>query len=527
VVKNSKSKKNWTRCRLLIIDEISMLDAGLFEKLDYIARALRCSPDRPYGGIQLLLSGDFFQLPPVAPKGKPNKFCFQSPLWQEMFGPENMIELKKIFRQEEAEFVQLLSEVRFNKLSANTLVKLGELQRPLDCPNGIISTKLYSTNIDVDTVNQRFLKELPGEEVVLSAKDHPPESNLDKVFMAQKNLVLKVNAQVMLIKNLDSKLVNGSRGIVESFGPEVDDYGKEVPGSRLMPVVRFLSGETRRIAVADWKVLTGTGAVQATRIQVPLKLAWAVTIHKSQGLTIDHLEVDLGGVFEFGQAYVALSRARRLQGLRVLSFNRMKIRSSPDVIAFYEQLNASAATATTTAKAAVTSTSSSSLTSPSASKNENQPNSKKRVLPSSILQASTSAPTSSWKPSSITAPAPAPPRSKPTPYYAPSASSSAARDSKAIHSALGADLPSSFLSSFSKKPLAPPPIWKPVTTPLRPPAPPAVQFKGLPVPKPKAAKLPLNFGAVEGGGFVTASNLLFGADYAKTVVSPSSPPKDE
>lgn len=325
-VKRAKAKRNWLHCRRLIVDEVSMLDPILFGKLDYIGRHMRRSLDRPFGGIQLVLCGDFFQLPPVS-RGGSAGLCFESKLWQEIFNDTNMVELRKVFRQEEEEFVSILREVRFNCLSDDSLARLESLQRPLDCSNDIIPTKLYSTNMDVDSVNERFLRELPGDPITFTAKDFPPDQT-DELFMAQHQLVLKVKAQVMLIKNLDSTLVNGSRGVV-----------KELLPSKNTVVVQFLNGEVRAITPAEWTKATAVGATTlAKRVQVPLKLAWAVTIHKSQGLTIDHLEVDLAGVFECGQAYVALSRARRLEGLRVLSLNPARIKSHPRVIEFYRHL---------------------------------------------------------------------------------------------------------------------------------------------------------------------------------------------
>ena len=317
----------WRQCTTLIIDEVSMLSRELFEKLDEVARILRGSP-RPFGGIQLVLSGDFFQLPPVSqdPEGSGAQFCFESPVWKDAVPVQ--IELTHVFRQKDAAFVALLKEVRTGKLSVGTVETLSSLDRALPVCDGVIATRLFPMNAQVDLINTQNLQGIPGEVFLYEAEDYVKDEEhrglLEKNCLAPTQLYLKKGAQVMLLKNLgDDRHVNGSRGVVVGFHPDSK-----------MPQVRFLSGATLDLEPAVWEYETRDGDLLATRTQIPLRLAWAVTVHKSQGLTIDLLEVDLEGTFADGQAYVALSRARSMEGLRVLNFHPSQVRTHPLVHAF-------------------------------------------------------------------------------------------------------------------------------------------------------------------------------------------------
>jgi len=203
------------------------------------------------------------------------RLAFQSPMWDQLFNSSNMIELTKVFRQDEREFVNLLEEVRFGSFSKHGLGLIKSLMRPLKISQGIIPTMLYSTNVDVDTVNCQHLAELPGEELTFKAIDFPPQPpiDLDKLFIAPKHLTLKVGAQVMLLKNLEAKLVNGSRGIVERFDTVHEKKGNDLV-ERKYPFVRFLNGEGRKITMAEWTTAPGING-SFKRVQFPLKLAWA------------------------------------------------------------------------------------------------------------------------------------------------------------------------------------------------------------------------------------------------------------
>lgn len=313
-----QTRAAWRDCVVLIIDEVSMLSRALFEKLDAIGRAVR-SDARPFGGIQLVLCGDFHQLPPVG-AGADGEFCFESPMWDAAV--PHRYELTEVFRQRDAAFVALLAEVRSGVLSPDAVARLAALDRPL--PDGAVEpTRLFPTNGRVDDLNERALGRLDGETCVYNALDYARTEEARALLgacIAPPSLALKVGAQVMLVRNLDETHVNGSRGVVVRFHP-----------TSSMPVVRFLRGDELMMEPQVWEVEGDDGAVVASRTQVPLRLAWAVTIHKSQGLTIDWLDVDLEGTFACGQAYVALSRARSLEGLRVRGFHPACVRTHPSV----------------------------------------------------------------------------------------------------------------------------------------------------------------------------------------------------
>lgn len=329
LAKDMKSNKRtaWRMCTHMIIDEVSMLSRELFEKLDEIGRTIRGNP-RPFGGIQLVLAGDFYQLPPVSQEteGPSTEFCFQSPLWASAVPVQ--IELTHVFRQTDLEFVALLQEVRKGKLSAGAVEHLTALSRPLPPSGGVIATRLFPMNSQVDLVNEQKLGEIQGPVYMYEAEDYAKDveytSLLERNCLAPTHLYLKKGAQVMLLKNIgDNKHVNGSRGVVVGFNPDSN-----------MPQVRFLMGTVLELEPYTWKYETREGDILATRTQIPLRLAWAVTVHKSQGLTIDRMEVDLEGTFADGQAYVALSRARSMEGLRVLNFHPSHVRTHPMVNAF-------------------------------------------------------------------------------------------------------------------------------------------------------------------------------------------------
>jgi ATP-dependent DNA helicase PIF1 len=321
-VKNSKAAKNWRNTKLLVVDEASMMSKRLFDLLEYIGQRIRRN-EAPFGGLQLALCGDFFQLPPVSrgSAGDDSRYCFESEKWG--LAVNACIELTHVYRQRDASFLQLLNQVRFNELRPEGQKLLESLNRPLQMKEGIKPTRLYSQNKSVDDINMKELAALPGEAHQFRATDTAAcTEQLNKLTLFPEVLVLKVGAQVMLLKNLPGgQLVNGSRGVVESFA--VDNT----------PVVRWINGMTTSVSVEDSKHEVGPRTL--VRHQYPLKLCWAMTVHKSQGMSIDYLEVDLATVFEKGQAYVALSRARTLEGLRVVAFDPSRFWTDGRAVEFY------------------------------------------------------------------------------------------------------------------------------------------------------------------------------------------------
>lgn len=368
--KNKKSVTRWARTRVLIIDEISMLDGNLFDKLAKIAKMLKKSPE-PFGGIQVVITGDFFQLPPVS-RTQP-KFAFEAELWTESI--KHTFNLTKVFRQSDPRFVDMLNEMRFGTLSQRSIDEFKKLSRDLQFNDNIEPTELYPMREGVDSANRARLRALGSLQSYAAMEsgtitDPTQREKILSNFMAPKHLELAINAQVMLIKNVDETLVNGSLGRVVGFA-DPDDYAKgdsaqdasgvvgggsmnltakkgPSTGSRKpYPVVEFgmTNGTKRRVLVLPEVFKFEQPGAQpstppaASRTQLPLILAWAMSIHKSQGQTLDRVRVDLKKIFEKGQAYVALSRATSLEGLQVLNFKPGQVMAHPKVIQWSKSLS--------------------------------------------------------------------------------------------------------------------------------------------------------------------------------------------
>ncbi|TKS80059.1 ATP-dependent DNA helicase PIF1 [Collichthys lucidus] len=320
--------QHWTSCRHLIIDEVSMVEAQFFDKLESLARSVRRSTE-PFGGIQLIVCGDFLQLPPVSKGKEKARFCFQARSWRKVI--QLNMELTEVRRQTDQSFISLLQAVRVGRVTEEVTAKLMESAYHQIERDGILATRLCTHKDDVELTNENKLQQLPGSVRVFEAVDSDPAlvKNIDAHSPVSRLIQLKVGAQVMLTKNLDVArgLVNGARGVVVAFEP----------GKHGLPRVRFLCGVTEVLKPERWVFKSG-GGIHLSRQQLPLKLAWAISIHKSQGMTLDCVEISLARVFESGQAYVALSRARSLEGLRVMDFDPRVVRADPDVLVFYKRL---------------------------------------------------------------------------------------------------------------------------------------------------------------------------------------------
>lgn len=320
--------QQWKKCRHLIIDEVSMVDGQMFDKLEMVARVIRHN-DEPFGGIQLILCGDFLQLPPVTKKGEKRIFAFQSKSWQKCM--HTNLELTEVRRQSDKKFIDILQDIRLGRCCSEVADVLVETGRHHIDSDGIQATRLCTHKEDVDQINTIHLQKLQAASRVFQASDSDSglSSTFDNQFPVRSKLELKEGAQVMLTKNLDVSrgLVNGARGVVVGF--ETGQHGH--------PKVKFLCGEEIALQPERW-VLKAPGGALLSRRQLPLKLAWAISIHKSQGMSLDCVELSLSKVFESGQAYVALSRARSLQGLRVLDFTKNCVRADPDVLKFYRRM---------------------------------------------------------------------------------------------------------------------------------------------------------------------------------------------
>mmetsp|Transcript_93271 Transcript_93271/g.263693 ORF Transcript_93271/g.263693 Transcript_93271/m.263693 type:complete len:679 (+) Transcript_93271:60-2096(+) len=335
VEKSKDAIKRWQSTRVLVLDEVSMLDAHLFESLNAIARKFRNSP-LPFGGLQLIFCGDFLQLPPVQAKGERQRlFCFQAKGWAECGLDGGTVILQEAVRQAgDPGFARVLTEVRRGVVSPEAEALLASCSTDVKPTpdDGIVPTKLYCTNKNVDAENAKQLARLPGQEVLFRARNtcgtRDPRRKLALNTMLDKKvpaeLRLKQGAQVILVKNQPLLgLVNGSRGVVDAFRDR-------------RPVVRFDNGQSVSIGLERFQ--HGSGASSITRIQVPLKLGWALTVHKAQGMTLTRGELQVDDAFEAGQAYVALSRLTSTAGLwiRGSGLSATNTRAHPEVLGFYK-----------------------------------------------------------------------------------------------------------------------------------------------------------------------------------------------
>ncbi|CAG8473287.1 3699_t:CDS:2 [Diversispora eburnea] len=347
VKNNMSAKTRWLKVEVLIIDEISMLDGILFDKLEFIARRIRNS-NQPFGGIQIIVTGDFFQLPPIANANTKVKFCFEVASWKKCI--KNTIQLTQVFRQKETELINILNDIRVGKITEKSSELIKSLKKPEYPDDGILPTELFPRNFEVNNANLAQLEKIKHKSHSFFAKDWQPDKigqleKLDKNCLAPKVLVLKREAQVMLIKNTSKELVNGSRGVVigfRSIATNQDFYkGEEetLNVGDLEPIVRFDNNIVMPVKEAEW-TLNGMGEViLARRQQIPLILAWAISIHKSQGQTLARVKVDLKRVFEKGQAYVALSRATSIKTIHVLGFDEKKVMVHEKVKEYYASLS--------------------------------------------------------------------------------------------------------------------------------------------------------------------------------------------
>ena len=322
----------WRQVTTLIIDEISMMDGEFFDTLEYIARNVRGN-SKPFGGIQLVICGDFHQLPPVARHAQARKFCFEASSWASCVNFS--VELKRVFRQSDLYFIDVLGEVRSGRISHVDLAeKLSMCYRPLQVDDGILPTRLLCTRADVDAINKSELDKLDGDSVWYHARDSGDTGILESSCPAQKSIQLKIGAQVMLTKNLSGNkgLVNGSRGVVVKISPS------GLPYVRFVSETLSTSSEPVAIERVTWTNSIG-GRVVAQRSQIPLSLAYAITVHKSQGMSLDKVEISLERAFEAGMAYVALSRAKTMEGLRLHGPIAPKsLEADPKVVKFYSML---------------------------------------------------------------------------------------------------------------------------------------------------------------------------------------------
>ena len=380
VAGHKRKASNWKKIDVLIIDEVSMMSQKIFEILDGIGRKVRKATGHlPFGGLQIVFSGDFYQLPPVSrddnyqddPETNTSAaFCFESPQWNNTFSV--IIQLTKIFRQTDQAYTKVLNQIRVGRLTKSAYeLLLPHIGKTL--PETFKPTILLPRRRDVEMINAAEFIKLVGEEKIykLSEADAPPAQQvvlqqaqaalqhaqeallmpmsmsmhmptmqhispeqremeynlLVNSIMADKEIILKKGTQVMCIANIDMEspepIVNGSQGIVIDF----------VGG---FPLVQFNNGAKRVVGYHTWSSeMSPSIGVK----QIPLIYAWAITIHKAQGVSLDMAQIDAGSnIFECGQTYVALSRIKSLDGLYLTAFNPQKIKVNKKVQEFYASI---------------------------------------------------------------------------------------------------------------------------------------------------------------------------------------------
>jgi ATP-dependent DNA helicase PIF1 len=355
ISKNAFQKAIWKTTDILIVDEVSMMSKKIFDILNAIGKSVRRN-SKPFGGIQVIFCGDFYQLPPVGDKDEieTTQFCFESEEWNNAFSMETHICLKTIFRQNDSNYKNILNQVREGRIRRSSIDMLHkQVGKTIEATVIIKPTKLFPTRMQVDNINTKEMIMLEGEnkefkmKTVLDLEMTPKERIIRSSFTKEQimlelnylksnlrcddEIFLKIGSQVMCTINMEltngDMICNGSQGIVIGFSESRND----------LPVIRFHNGYEMTMNYHVWpsENIPGVGISQ-----LPLILAWALTIHKSQGATLDYAEIDVGhSIFECGQTYVALSRVKSLEGLYLTSFDPSKIRINRKVQEFYEHIN--------------------------------------------------------------------------------------------------------------------------------------------------------------------------------------------
>lgn len=313
-----KRMKEMLKYDVLVIDEVSMIGSKLLELIDYVLKSAM-ENELPFGGKQIIFSGDFLQLPPIN-----DTFAFESPIWKE--GQFSVIHLTKVYRQDDPLFLEVLTKLRIGEYDSQVEEFINERIWEGDVSDD--ATKLYSRNASVDNENTSMLQELKGKKKIYKSESNGAYSDvmvLTRNINAPKELELKVGAKVMSLKNAeDLSYVNGSIGKVKKLNI------KSV-------TVEFENGITEIIEPWTWTLMDNNGTITASYSQIPLRLAYAITMHKSQGMTIDgELFIDCDGIRNDGQFYVAVSRIKDFNKLKIVNFKREYISANKKAVSFYK-----------------------------------------------------------------------------------------------------------------------------------------------------------------------------------------------
>jgi len=310
--------KRLQKTKVLIIDEVSMLSGEVLVMVDAVLKEVRHN-DLPMGGIQVVLVGDFFQLPPIS-RGE-TVFAFQSPAWKAL--NPLICYLTEQHRQEDSLFLGVLAAIRSGEWDHTHVSVITSREAELDTVD-VETPQLFTHNADVDRINDEKLASLPAKAHVFAMSATGPSVLTDALkrgCLSPERLTLKEGAIVMCTKNNPAiGYVNGTLGIVIGF-----EVGTE------NPIIETHDGRELTISPVDWAV-EENGKVRAKLSQLPLRLAWAITVHKSQGMSMDAAAIDLSRAFEYGQGYVALSRVRSLEGLTLLGWSENAMNVHPQVL---------------------------------------------------------------------------------------------------------------------------------------------------------------------------------------------------
>ena len=312
--------KRFERTKVLIIDEVSMLHHYRLDLIEWICRQMKRN-EKPFGGMQIVVCGDFFQLPPVT-RGDvvESEFAYKADSW--LASQFTVCYLSEQHRQKDNQYLKILNEIRQNKVTEKT-VELLKRRLNQEPDLGGEPTRLYTHNIDVDVINHKHLSLIDAPtktyDMEWTGSPHLAES-LKKSCLSPEILLLKKGARVMFTKNhIEGLYVNGTLGVISDF----DSFG--------LPIVKIISGMKINVSAQSWKI-EEEGKTKAEISQLPLRLAWAITVHKSQGMSLDSMEVDLSKSFVRGMGYVALSRVRSLGGIKLLGLNDISLEVDAEVL---------------------------------------------------------------------------------------------------------------------------------------------------------------------------------------------------
>lgn len=326
---NGPAAESWKKTNVLIIDEISMVSGIFFENLNLVAKHIRKS-NEPFGGIRLLILGDFLQLPPVSKYSFRPFRAFECESWKQC--NIKQIVLTETVRQTDIEFTNILSYIRMGVCTQEVNDYILACEREITYDDDIQPVRLFALKKYVNTYNSIMLEQIHKRSHTFTSTDSGNTSALSDCSAPQV-LTLKKGAQVMVIRNLSRHVVNGTVGVVREF---VIRNNREVPVIEVVTTAGSLISVT--LSPETWESTGPTGNIIATRIQIPLILAWAITIHKSQGKSIPRLYVDMAGIFEVGQAYVALSRCESPQNLQVVNYTPECVKVDTPCVEFYNTL---------------------------------------------------------------------------------------------------------------------------------------------------------------------------------------------